>query len=248
MMTNHPLPMPLRPRLENSVKAARDIAEAAARAGLVQLAMADAKAPDYLTESQRVLRSKLRSRVRALSATSYQNNSVVTCQLVKEVAYVHCRRMLFPCFLAESGLLMWEPGAAVSLDDCCEMVANGTDGALARLSDEPALKKKLNAIQLGEFDGKVGFDIFVRWKPLAEQAVGWNLDLTDGVRMNIRPFITVEILRHNKKPKLNITWDKDRGKDVESAPWFQVFISDRIYGHHLTLAEKREARARAGGN
>ena len=42
-------------------------------------------------------------------------------------------------------------------------------------------------------------------------------DLNDGVRLNIRPFMTAEVLRHNKKPKLNITWDKDRGKDVESA-------------------------------
>jgi len=45
-------------------------------------------------------------------------------------------------------------------------------------------------------------------------------------------------LRVNKKPKLNITWDKDRGKDVESAPWFKVFNGERINDHHLTLAEK----------
>jgi hypothetical protein len=51
--------------------------------------------------------------------------------------------------------------------------------------------------------------------------------------------MTAEVLRHNKKPKLNITWDKDRGKDVESAPWFKVFKGDRINDHHLTLAEKR---------
>ena len=55
--------------------------------------------------------------------------------------------------------------------------------------------------------------------------------------------MTAEVLRHNKKPKLNITWDKDRGKDVESAPWFKVFKGDRINDHHLTVAEKRAARA-----
>jgi hypothetical protein len=121
-------------------------------------------------------------------------------------------------------------------------VANGTDGAPLRLSAALALKKKLEAIQGGEFDGRVGYDIFVRWKPLAEQPIGWNPDLNDGVRMNIRPFMTAEVLRHNKKPKLNITWDKDRGKDVESAPWFKVFKGDRINDHHLTLAEKMAAR------
>jgi hypothetical protein len=54
--------------------------------------------------------------------------------------------------------------------------------------------------------------------------------------------MTAEVLRHNKKPKLNITWDKDRGKDVESAPWFKVFGGDRINDHHLTLAEKKAAQ------
>ena len=58
----------------------------------------------------------------------------------------------------------------------------------------------------------------------------------------LRWFPADEVLRHNKKPKLNITWDKDRGKDVESAPWFKVFKGERINDHHLTLAEKRAAR------
>jgi hypothetical protein len=77
---------------------------------------------------------------------------------------------------------------------------------------------------------------------LAEQAIGYNPDLNDGVRMNIRPFMTAEVLRHNKKPKLNITWDKDRGKDGESAPWFKVYGAECINDHHLTLAEKIASR------
>ena len=121
-------------------------------------------------------------------------------------------------------------------------VAKGTDGAQLRLAAALDLKRRLELIQQGEFDGKVGYDIFVRWKPIAQQPIGWNPDLNDGVRMNIRPFVTAEVLRHNKKPKLNITWDKDRGKDVESAPWFKVFKGERINDHHLTLAEKRAAR------
>ena len=120
-------------------------------------------------------------------------------------------------------------------------VASGLDGAPQRLAAAQALKKKLEAI----LEGEAPFDIFVRWKPLAEQAIGWNPDLNDGVRLNIRPWMTAGVLRHNKGPKLNIKWDKDRGKDVESAPWFPVFKGDRINDHHLTLAEKRAERATA---
>ena len=119
-------------------------------------------------------------------------------------------------------------------------VASGTDGAPLRLSAAQNLKTRLQAI----LDGEKPYDLFVRWKPLAGQPIGWNPDLNDGVRLNIRPFMTAEVLRHNKKPKLNITWDKDRGKDVESAPWFKVFGGERINDHHLTLAEKLAAEAK----
>jgi hypothetical protein len=126
-------------------------------------------------------------------------------------------------------------------------VRDGIDGAPQRLAAAQDLKRRLELILEGESDGKTGYDIFVRWKPLAEQPIGWNPDLNDGVRLNIRPFMTAEVLRHNKKPKLNITWDKDRGKDVESAPWFKTFGGDRINDHHLTVAEKQAAReARRG--
>lgn len=120
-------------------------------------------------------------------------------------------------------------------------VRNGVDGAPTRLAAAQDLKRRLDLI----LEGQKPYDIFVRWKPPAEQPIGWNPDLNDGVRLNIRPFMTAEVLRHNKKPKLNITWDKDRGKDVESAPWFKVFKGDRINDHHLTLAEKRAAHGRA---
>ncbi|MDD5298210.1 MAG: N-6 DNA methylase [Rhodocyclaceae bacterium] len=114
----------------------------------------------------------------------------------------------------------------------------GVDGADLRLAAAQALKTKLEKI----LEGEAPYDIFVRWKPLDQQPIGWDPDLNDGVRLNIRPFMTAEVLRHNKKPKLNIAWDKDRGKDVESAPWFKTFKGDRINDHHLTLAEKRAAR------
>ncbi len=119
-----------------------------------------------------------------------------------------------------------------------EGLKDGVDGAQTRLAAARNLKTRLEAI----LEGETPHDIFVRWKPLPQQAIGWHPDLNDGVRLNIRPFMTAEVLRQNRKPKLNITWDKDRGKDVESAPWFAVFKGERINDHHLTLAEKRAAR------
>ena len=117
-------------------------------------------------------------------------------------------------------------------------VASGTDGAPLRLAAAQNLKTRLQAI----LDGEKPYDLFVRWKPLSKQPIGWKPDLNDGVRLNIRPFMIAEVLRHNKKPKLNITWDKDRGKDVESAPWFKVFGGERINDHHLSLADKAAAK------
>lgn len=113
-------------------------------------------------------------------------------------------------------------------------ISNGVDGAQEKLDAAKSLKSKLIAI----LEGEAPYDIFVRWKTLDEQPIGWNPDINDGVRLNIRPFMTAGILRENKPPKLNIKWDKDRGKDVASAPWYPVFHGDRINDHHLTLAEK----------
>ncbi len=51
---------------------------------------------------------------------------------------------------------------------------------------------------------------------------------------------------HNTVPKVApacVLWpDKDRGKDVGSAPWYPVFKGDRINDYHLTLAEKKAAQ------
>ncbi|MBE1426121.1 hypothetical protein H4684_002782 [Desulfomicrobium macestii] len=121
-------------------------------------------------------------------------------------------------------------------------IANGVDGAAEKLAAAETLKKSLELI----LDGENPYDIFVRWKPLDKQPIGWNPDLGDGVRLNIRPFMTVpDVAKKGAgilRDKPNIKWDKDRGKDVESAPWFPVFKGDRINDHHLSLAEKRAAR------
>jgi hypothetical protein len=113
-------------------------------------------------------------------------------------------------------------------------VQSGEGGSDARLTAARDLQRRLKLIA----EGEPPFDIFVRWKPLAQQPIGWEPDLNDGVRLNIRPFVEAGVLR--KDP--NVNWKKDRGADPASAPWFKVFNGDRINDHHLTLAEKRAAR------
>lgn len=102
----------------------------------------------------------------------------------------------------------------------------GEAGADGRLVAALELEKKLKLIK----EGEPPYDIYVRWKPLKEQPIGWNPDLNDGVRLNIRPFVTAGILRS----KFTINWKKDRGKNPDG--------SDRENDIHKTLAEKRSAR------
>jgi hypothetical protein len=118
---------------------------------------------------------------------------------------------------------------------------SGKTGADLRLSAAQALQDKLKLILAGE----PPYDIFVRWKPLADQPIGWNPDLNDGVRLNIRPFMTAGILRKNP----NIKWTKDRGNEPERPgdqyPWFwngKSFTGERVNDIHLTNAEKQAAR------
>jgi hypothetical protein len=118
----------------------------------------------------------------------------------------------------------------------------GEDGAEERLAAAKSLKERLEAIKTGE----APTDIFVRWKPIEEQPIGWNPDLNDGVRLNIRPFLTVDDVGRKGagvlRWKPNIHWKKDRGKDVVSTPWYPVFQGDRINDHHLSLEDKKAAR------
>jgi hypothetical protein len=134
--------------------------------------------------------------------------------------------------------------------------SEGIDGADIRLTAAENLKVQLEAILAGEAQpGKPGLDIFVRWKPDAEQAIGWNPDLNDGVRLNIRPFMYAQDMGKKDagvlRAKPNVHWKKDRGTDVASAPSFDLGPKysgkegDRINDHHLTLAKKRTAREAA---
>ncbi len=129
-------------------------------------------------------------------------------------------------------------------------VNEGVDGAENRLTAARNLKDTLEKILKGE----KGLDIFVRWKPLHQQPIGWNPDLNDGVRLNIRPFLQARDVGKKGagilRAKPNIDWKKDRGNDVESAPWYKLGLQygekegARINDHHLSLQEKQEARAK----
>jgi len=139
-------------------------------------------------------------------------------------------------------------------------VKRGEGGAEDRLAAAVELQNRLKAI----IDGEPPFDIFVRWKPLAEQPIGWKPDINDGVRVNIRPFLASDlpggrtgagILRY----KPNIKWSKDRGKEPERPkdeyPWFwgwdektvdfaggKKFDGNRYNDCHYTTKAKQVAR------
>jgi hypothetical protein len=143
-------------------------------------------------------------------------------------------------------------------------IAAGVDGAQERLDAAEALKKRLELI----LEGEEPHDIFVRWKSIEKQPIGWEPDLNDGVRVNIRPFLSVPDVRAKGagilREKPNIKWDKDRGKEpkhpIRDFPWFwnwdgtadfaggEEFTGDRFNDCHYTLDYRRRARQRTGDN
>lgn len=133
-------------------------------------------------------------------------------------------------------------------------------GAAVRLGAARVLQTKLAAI----LEGEAPLDIFVRWKPVSEQAQGWHPDLNDGVRQNIRPFLLAGDVGKKgaglfRTVPLDLK-DKDRGSEPQRAkkdyPWFwcekepgtdpaggKEFVGTRWNNVHLTLARKRQAKA-----
>ena len=92
-----------------------------------------------------------------------------------------------------------------------------TLGSDARLVAALELKAQLERILAGE----PPLDLFVRWKALSEQPIGWAPDINDGVRLNIRPFLRTELRKGGRKGagvlrcRPNISWTKDRGKEPQ---------------------------------
>lgn len=144
-------------------------------------------------------------------------------------------------------------------------VKRGESGADGRLAAAKTLQQQLVAILKGE----PPYDLFVRWKPLHEQPIGWNPDINDGVRINIRPFMAVDIPGGRKDSGIlrwgpKVKWTKDRGKEPkrprDEYPWFWGWdeqtidfpgtdtpIGDRWNDCHYTNAFKQAARAKREG-
>lgn len=134
-------------------------------------------------------------------------------------------------------------------------IKEGEVGAEARLSAALELQQQLTKI----VEGEPPCDIFVRWKPLHQQPIGWEPDINDGVRINIRPFMSATLSGGRAgagvlRWKPNIKWEKDRGKEPvwpkDEYPWFwnsNTYSGERRNDVHLSNAEKRAARARFVG-
>ena len=126
----------------------------------------------------------------------------------------------------------------------------GEAGAEGCLAAALVLQARLAAI----LEGEKPFDIFVRWKSIDQQAIGWAPDADDGVRLNIRPFMAQDIPGGRRgagllRVKPNIHWKKDKGReprrDEEHFPWFWEdgrFTGTRANNVHLPLAAKQRAR------
>jgi hypothetical protein len=139
----------------------------------------------------------------------------------------------------------------------------GIAGSDARLASALHLQEQLKNILAGQ----PPYDIFVRWKPLREQAIGWEPNINDGVRMNIRPFINARPLTGKGKnlsilrvrPGSSLNWKKDRGtepvREKKDYPWFwscqdqaEDFVGgDKFDGNrwndlHYSLELKQKAR------
>jgi hypothetical protein len=141
-----------------------------------------------------------------------------------------------------------------------EGVKRGEGGAEDRLASALELQKRLIVI----VEGEPPFDIFVRWKPIENQPIGWEPDINDGVRLNIRPFMAPDMPDGSRKGadipggrkgagilrwKPNIKWNKDRGKEPsrpkKQYPWFWKdgeFTGDRVNDIHLSINDKQKAR------
>jgi hypothetical protein len=113
------------------------------------------------------------------------------------------------------------------------------EGAEGRLLAAEELQEQLIKIIAGEHP----YDVFIRWKPLKRQPIGWEPDINDGVRINIRPFLLANTVGKGKSGILryrpNINWKKDRGNEsmnlrpMEDYPWFWQCDPEKNSDHNI---------------
>jgi len=129
-------------------------------------------------------------------------------------------------------------------------VKRGEACAEERLAAALGLRERLAAI----LEGEPPHDLFIRWKPIEAQPVGWEPDADDGVRLNLRPFLAADLPGGRKgagilRSKPNVHWRKDRGREPfreqERFPWFWrdgEFTGERVNDVHLPTVEKLKYR------
>ena len=105
-------------------------------------------------------------------------------------------------------------------------VAHDEAGADDRLAVAHELQGELKKISAGE----PPYDLFIRWKPLHQQPIGWQPDINDGIRLNSRPFVVATLRLGRKgcglfraKPGNSVKWDRSTGTEIAGAredfPW-----------------------------
>ena len=82
-----PLEKSLRSKLENTIKEAREVAEAGTFAALRQLGVGQASADDHLSEEQKDLRRRLRAHGRQLGDVRNAKAEQELVRLKEEIAY-----------------------------------------------------------------------------------------------------------------------------------------------------------------
>jgi hypothetical protein len=128
----------------------------------------------------------------------------------------------------------------------------GREGGDARLAMALHLQQELQKI----LEGEAPYDIFVRWKPLHEQPLGWEPDINDGVRLNIRPFLRAADVGRKGAGILrwapNVKWGKDGGKEPQSIrpradfPWFWGCLPEKKAPHRTDFGTGLPNTAPAG--
>src|SRR5699024_278792 len=99
-----------------------NIAEQAASDVLNRLGVGEARPADYLSETQRSLRTRLRALGRQLGDVRHEDRQQDLDNLITSVAYEHWHRMLFARYLEQNNLLMYDEYTALTLEECNELV------------------------------------------------------------------------------------------------------------------------------
>lgn len=111
-----------------------------------------------------------------------------------------------------------------------------------------AAAERLHARLSDILAGRPPYDLYIRWKPPEKQPDGWKPDLNDGVRLNLRPFMSGPSFSQKGAGVLRLPpkvyFRNDRGRDDENGPWSEHNQADGL--HPGTRVNSRHRRASGG--